>query len=238
MKPVRFDYERPDRFADAVALLGGGRFAKLIAGGQSLGPMLNLRLAAPDLLVDIGGLHELPEAVDARGLEATEGYKPAVDTGVFSYATHAAVVAVDPEIGTVEILDYVIVEDGGRLVNPMIVDGQIWGGAAQGIGTALYEEMPYDASGQPMAPTLGDYLLPGFTEVPEIDIHHMMTPSPHTEFGVKGLGEGGAIAPPAALGNAINDALKGLGAEIGETPMTPRRILEAIRAARRPEMAR
>jgi carbon-monoxide dehydrogenase large subunit len=181
---------------------------------------------------------ELPEGVDARGLEATEGYKPAVDTGVFSYATHAAVVAVDPEIGTVEILDYVIVEDGGRLVNPMIVDGQIWGGAAQGIGTALYEEMPYDAAGQPLAPTLGDYLLPGFTEVPEIAIEHMMTLSPHTEFGVKGLGEGGAIAPPAALANAINDALRPLGVEIGETPMTPRRILAALQSARQPELAR
>ena len=107
-----------------------------------------------------------PADVDPGGLEATAGYKPARDTGTFSYAAHAALVAVDPEIGDVEILDYVIVEDGGKLVNPMVVDGQIYGGVAQGIGTALYEEMPFDASGQPLASTLSDYLLPGPTEVP------------------------------------------------------------------------
>ena len=114
-----------------------------------------------------------------------------------------------PETGEVEILDYVVVEDGGVLVNPMIVDGQIWGGAAQGIGTALYEEMRFDAQGQPLASTLSDYLLPGPTEVPDIRILHMETPSPYTRFGQKGIGEGGAIAPPAAITNAINDALQG-----------------------------
>ena len=100
------------------------------------------------------------------GLEATVGYKPERDTGTFSYAAHAVVVAVDPELGDVEILDYVIVEDGGKLVNPMVVDGQIYGGIAQGIGTALYEEMPFDSNGQPLASTFADYLLPGPTEVP------------------------------------------------------------------------
>ena len=95
-------------------------------------------------------------------------------------------VAVDPEIGAVEILDYVVVEDGGVLVNPMIVDGQVCGGTAQGIGTALFEEMPFDAQGQPLASTLADYLLPGATEVPAIRIVHMETPSPYTEFGPEG----------------------------------------------------
>ena len=127
-----------------------------------------------------------------------------------------------------EILDYVVVEDGGVLVNPMIVDGQILGGAAQGIGTALYEEMRFDAQGQPLASTLSDYLLPGPTEVPEIRIVHMETPSPYTRFGQKGIGEGGAIAPPAAITNAVNDALKGLGVELLVSPITPRRIVEAI----------
>ena len=112
------------------------------------------------------------------GLEATIGYKPAPDTGTFSYAAHAALVAVDPEIGDVEILDYVIVEDGGKLVNPMIVDGQIYGGLAQGIGTALYEEMPFDRSGQPLASTFADYLLPGPTEVPSPRVDHMETLRP------------------------------------------------------------
>jgi carbon-monoxide dehydrogenase large subunit len=173
----------------------------------------------------------LPPGVDMGGMEATIGYRPAPDTGTFSYAAHAALVAVDPEVGDVEILDYVIVEDGGKLVNPMIVDGQIFGGLAQGIGTALYEEMPFDASGQPLASTFADYLLPGPTEVPAPRVDHMETLAPHTEFGVKGIGEGGAIAPPAAVTNAVNDALRSLGAELLISPITPRRILETIAAA-------
>ena len=170
----------------------------------------------------------LPADVDPAGLEATAGYKAKVDTGTFSYACHAAVVAVDTETGHVEIRDYVIVEDGGTLVNPMIVDGQVYGGTAQGIGTALYEEMPFDAAGQPLATTLADYLLPSATEVPAMRIDHLETPSPYTRFGQKGIGEGGAIAPPAAIANAVNDALAPLGVEITESPLTPRRIVEAL----------
>jgi carbon-monoxide dehydrogenase large subunit len=175
----------------------------------------------------------LPADVDMGGMEATIGYRPDPDTGTFSYATHAAIVAVDPEIGDVEILDYVVVEDGGRLVNPMVVDGQILGGLAQGIGTALYEEMPFDDAGQPLASTLADYLLPAATEVPTVRIEHMETLSPFTEFGVKGIGEGGAIAAPAAIANAINDALRPLGVELLMSPMTPHRIIAAIRAQQR-----
>ena len=170
----------------------------------------------------------LPADADPAGLEATAGYKAKVDTGTFSYACHATKVAVDIETGAVEILDYVIVEDGGVLVNPMIVDGQVFGGTAQGVGTALYEEMPFDAQGQPLATTLADYLLPSATEVPSIRIDHMETPSPYTRFGQKGIGEGGAIAPPAAIANAVNDALAPLGVEITESPLTPRRIVEAL----------
>ena len=107
----------------------------------------------------------------------------------------------------------------------MIVDGQIHGGTAQGIGSALYEEMPFDAQGQPLASTLADYLLPGCPEVPNIRVLHMETPSPYTEFGQKGVGEGGAIGPAAAIANAINDALASRGVELCELPMTPRRIL-------------
>ncbi len=174
----------------------------------------------------------LPADVDMGGLEVTIGYRPSPDSGTFSYATHAALVAVDPEIGTIEILDYVIVEDGGKLVNPMIVDGQIYGGFAQGVGTALYEEMPFNSAGQPLASTFADYLLPGATEVPAPRLDHMETLSPHTEFGVKGIGEGGAIAPPAAIGNAVNDALRPLRAELLVSPMTPRQVLMAIVAGR------
>ena len=173
----------------------------------------------------------LPKDIDPAGLEVTVGYKAQRDTGTFSYAVHACAVAVDPELGSVEILDYVICEDGGTLLNPMIVDGQILGGLAQGIGTALYEEMPYDSEGQPLASTLADYLLPGATEVPMARLDHLETPSPYTEFGQKGIGEGGAIAPPAAIVNAINDALASLGVEMLECPVTPRRLREALRAA-------
>ena len=174
---------------------------------------------------------DLPGDVDPAGLETTAGYKPQRDSGTFSYAVHAVTVAVDPDLGAIELLDYVIVEDGGVLVNPMIVDGQIYGGLAQGIGTALYEEMPFDADGQPLATTLADYLLPGPTEVPEPRLDHMETPSPYTMFGVKGIGEGGAIAPPAAIANAVNDALRPLGVELLHSPISPRRVVEAVLAA-------
>ncbi len=170
----------------------------------------------------------LPPDVDTGGLDVTAGYRAARDSGTFTYATHAAVVAVDPATGGIEILDYVVVEDGGVLVNPMIVDGQIRGGAAQGIGTCLYEAMPFDAQGQPLASTMLDYVVPAATEVPEIRILHMQTPSPYTEFGIKGLGEGGAIGPPAAIVSAVKDALRPLNVEVNDLPLTPERILSAI----------
>src|SRR5258707_8976241 len=116
---------------------------------------------------------DLPGDIDPHGLEVTQGYAPERLTGLHTGSAHAAVVAVDPETGGVEILDYVVVEDAGVLVNPMIVDGQIAGGTAQGIGSALYEEMPFDAHGQPLATTLADYLLPGSLEVPNVRILHM-----------------------------------------------------------------
>jgi carbon-monoxide dehydrogenase large subunit len=174
----------------------------------------------------------MPQGIDPAGLEVTVGYKAGRDTGTFSYAAHACAVAVDVETGAVEILDYLICEDGGVLLNPMVADGQVLGGLAQGIGTALYEEMPYDSEGQPLASTLADYLLPGATEVPAPKLDHMETPSPHTEFGQKGLGEGGAIAPAAAIVNAINDALAPLGVEILECPASPKRIRAALRRGR------
>ena len=201
-----------------------------LAGGEVVGPSGSVRLAEV-ARVWYRAPQNLPEDVDPGGLEATIGYRPARDTGTFSYACHAALVSVDAETGAIELIDYVVVEDGGRLINPMIVDGQILGGAAQGIGTALYEEMPFDAEGQPLASTLADYCLPGATEVPSVRILHMETPSPYTEFGQKGIGESGAIGPPAAIACAVNDALRDLGVELGELPMTARRLLAAIDAA-------
>ena len=187
-------------------------------------------------LADIGRLwyrqpENLPDDADPRGLEVTEGYRAVRDSGTFSYACHACVVEVDVETGGIEILDYVVVEDGGVLVNPMIVDGQVLGGAAQGIGTALYEEMPYDEVAQPLASTLADYRLPGAAEVPAIRIEHMETPSPYSRFEQKGLGEGGAIGPPAAIANAVNDALAPLGVEVDKLPITRERLLDKIARA-------
>jgi carbon-monoxide dehydrogenase large subunit len=174
----------------------------------------------------------LPPDVDIGGLDVTAGYRAARDSGTFTYAAHAAVVAVDSQTGIIELLDFVVVEDGGTLVNPMIVDGQIHGGTAQGIGTCLYEEMPFDAQGQPLASTMLDYLLPGATEVPDIRVLHMESPSPYTEFGIKGLGEGGAVGPPAAIISAVNDALRPLGVEVHDLPLTPASVLTAITQSR------
>jgi carbon-monoxide dehydrogenase large subunit len=172
----------------------------------------------------------LPAGVEPL-LEATTTYEPGISTGVFSYATHGAVVAVDPETGAIELIDFAVAEDCGTMVNPMIVEGQIRGGVVQGIGTALYEEIPYDAQGQPLAVTFADYLMPGAAELPAIKIGHMHTPASATEYGMKGMGEGGAVAPPAAIANAVRDALAAIGAEINETPLTPARVLAAIQKA-------
>jgi carbon-monoxide dehydrogenase large subunit len=175
-------------------------------------------------------MESLPPGVDPL-LNVTATYQPGIDTGVYSYATHAAVVAIDPATGMIELLDFAVAEDCGTMINPMIVEGQVRGGVVQGIGTALYEEIPYDDQGQPLVGTLADYLVPGAAELPAIKIVHLHTPTPFTEYGVKGMGEGGAIAPPAAIANAARDALRPLGAELNETPLTPRRMLAAIRGA-------
>lgn len=172
----------------------------------------------------------LPPGVDPT-LEASGTYEPAESAGVFSYGAHAVVVEVDEATGGVKILDYAISEDCGTMINPMIVDGQVQGGIAQGIGTGLFEEIPFNADGQPLATTFADYTMPCATEVPAVRIAHSVTPALVTEYGVKGVGEGGAIAPPAALANAVADAFRDIKASFNETPMTPRRVWEAARAA-------
>ena len=204
-----------------------------LAGGEAAGPAGSVTLA------EIGRVaHLRPESLPANMepvLDMTAVYEPAVSGGVFSYATHAAVVAVDPESGAVELLDFAVVEDCGTVVNPMVVDGQIAGGVAQGIGTALYEEVPYDETGQPLASTFADYHLPGATEIPDIRIGHMVTPAVSTPYGMKGMGEGGAIAPPAAIANALCDAFAATGVRFNETPLSPARVRAAIAAAGRPQ---
>ena len=197
------------------------------ADGQVIGPMGRAVTIAEIGKVAHLRMDALPPGVDPL-LDATATYEPAVSTGVYSYATHGAVVAVDPETGKIELLDYVVAEDCGTMVNPMLVEGQIRGGVAQGIGTAMCEQIPYDEHGQPLAATLLDYHMPGAFEVPAIRIAHLHTPAVATEYGIKGMGEGGAVAPPAAIANAVRDALAASGAEFNETPLTPLRVREAI----------
>jgi len=174
---------------------------------------------------------ELPADMDAGGLSATAGHK-AHDPGVFSYSAHAAVVAVDPDTGGVEILDYAIVADCGTQVNPLLVEGQVVGGFSNGLGNALFEESSYDAAGQPTATTLADYTAPTAPSIPRVKLDFIETPSPFSMFGIKGIGENGAIGPPASIVNAINDALRPLGAAVFETPVTASRVREAIVRAR------
>lgn len=146
----------------------------------------------------------------------------------FNNGAHAALVEVDEESGLVHLLDYVCVEDCGVLINPDIVDGQIRGGVAQGVGGALYERLYYDESGQLLTSTLLDYLMPTGPELPDICIAHIETPSPVTALGVKGAGEAGTAGAPAAVHNAVNDALSQIGARVWHQPMTPERVLRAL----------
>jgi carbon-monoxide dehydrogenase large subunit len=152
--------------------------------------------------------------------------------GTFSNACHACIVEVDPETGRVTIERFVVAEDAGRLVNPMIVDGQIVGGIAQGIGNALLEEIVYDESGNILTATLADFLPPTSREIPPIELFHRETLEGTTTITqAKGLGEGGTIGAPAAVLNAVNDALAPFGVTIDDMPATPRRIRAALRQA-------
>jgi len=147
-------------------------------------------------------------------------------------AVHAAVVEVDPETGAVRLLRYVVAHDCGRVINPLVVEGQIRGGVAQGIGGALLEEMVYDEQGQLVTGTLMDYLLPTAMEVPAVTTVRLEFPSPRNPLGIKGLGEGGAIGAPAAIANAVEDALAPFGVRVTTTPLHPSRVLALIRDGR------
>jgi carbon-monoxide dehydrogenase large subunit len=166
-------------------------------------------------------------------LEATVAYDAPPGTGTFTNATQVAVVEVDPGTGGIEILRYAIVEDCGPMINPLIVEGQIFGGIAQGIGSAIYEEFVYDDEGHLLTTTFMDYLLPGTTEVPRMEVFHLETPSPFTVGGIKGMGEGGAIAPGAVLAGAVEDAISTIGPVlVDEIPLTPERVRRFIDLAR------
>jgi carbon-monoxide dehydrogenase large subunit len=161
------------------------------------------------------------------GMTEKGSYDP---PGTFSNACHVAIVEVDVQTGKVTVERFLAAEDAGRLINPMIADGQVHGGIAQGIGNALLEEIIYDESGNILSSTLADYLPPTSHEIPVIELHHLETLTSATNLKAKGLGEGGAIGAPAAVMNAINDALAPFGVSIDEMPATPQRIRAALRA--------
>ncbi len=170
---------------------------------------------------------DLPPDVDP-GLEVIEVFDPTAMA--WPYGLNVAVVEVDIETGLVKVIDYTVFHDCGTILNPMIVDGQIHGGVAQGIAAALFEELPYDEDGQPLAASLMSYLVPSSMELPNYNTGHIINPSPVIPGGMKGVGEAGVIGPPAAIVNAIEDALRDYGVSFTETPVTPQKIFGALSA--------
>ena len=171
-----------------------------------------------------------PAGVDA-GLEETHYWEP--PTVTWSYAVHVAIVEVDRELGRVTVEKYAVAHDCGTVVNPLLLDGQVAGGTAQGLGGILMEELAYDETGQLLTGSLMDYLVPTASDMPDIAMVHLHAPSPLNPLGVKGVGEGGAVAPPAAIANAVCDALAAYGVEINRTPIKPEELVAAIEAGRR-----
>jgi carbon-monoxide dehydrogenase large subunit len=168
-----------------------------------------------------------PELPRALAVSTTFSDKDAV--GTVASGAHLALVEVDPSLGTVRIEKYVAVEDCGTILNPLIVKGQIQGAVAQGIGGALSEEFIYSQDGQPLTTTLADYLIPGALDIPHVEIHHVVTPSPATAHGAKGMAEGATIPVAAVLASAIDDALSSLEtAPLDEVPFVPERVRERV----------
>jgi len=153
-------------------------------------------------------------------------------SNTYGFIAEVIAVEVDPETACVKILRYVSVHDAGTVINPAIAEGQIYGGALHGLGGALWEELQYDATGQCLTATLMDYPIPCATQAPTLDIVHLSSPSPLTLLGSKGLGESSAMTVPAAIANAVSDALAPLGVRVTELPLTPARLWTLIEQAR------
>ena len=195
-------------------------------------------VGAPQLAVKLGDLarvlkgapgYPFPNDIEP-GLESSATFR--VDQLAYSNACHVAEVEVDVETGSVRILRYLAMQDAGRLINPMIVDGQVHGGVAHGIGNAIFEWMGYDEAGQPITTTFADYLLPTAADVPKLQTLYKESPSPHNPLGVKGVGEVGVIPAAAAIISAVEDALSPFGVRISQMPITPSRLAELIARAR------
>jgi carbon-monoxide dehydrogenase large subunit len=205
--------------ADLVA--GDGRVA--VAGTDR---SVTMREIARAVYAEMGRLPA--EARDE--LAATKTYDPVF--GTTTCATHIAALEIDPDTYQIRLHRFGVAEDCGRLINPLIVDGQVHGGVAQGIGAALYEEVVHDDQGQLHTASLVDYLVPAASEIPPMQVVHLETESPTTLGGFRGMGEGGTIGAPAAVASAIADALSPLGIEINELPVTPERLFRLVEAAK------
>ncbi|HZU18987.1 MAG TPA: xanthine dehydrogenase family protein molybdopterin-binding subunit [Candidatus Dormibacteraeota bacterium] len=239
-------------FASRSAVVAGTAVA--VAAGRLRERVLEvasrvLEVAPQDLVIEDGVVHpagaparrvtlaELARAAmpgprsllaggEEPGLEAQHYFRP--ETVTFAYGAHVAVVEVDPELGTVRVLRYAVVHDCGRPINPTLVEGQVVGGVAQGLGAALLEECVYGEGAQPLTTTYLDYLLPTAVEVPSILQEHLVTPSERNPLGVRGVGEGGAICPPAAIANAVADALGRQPDELSTLPLSPERVWRTL----------
>ena len=201
-----------------------------VAGGGGVGvvgvPGAQVSLAKVAQAARPGWEITRPPEVEA-GLEETCYWQP--ETVTWSNAVHAAIVEVDPDTGRVIVDDYAVAHDCGVVVNPMLVEGQIMGGAAQGLGGILCEAIVYDANGQLLSGSLMDYALPTAADIPSMTIVHQHSPSPLNPLGVKGVGEGGAVAPPVAIANAVCDALAAFGVEVNQTPINPEQLVRSTR---------
>jgi carbon-monoxide dehydrogenase large subunit len=241
VEPVDTDAVPPGSgtFASRAAVSGGGAVVRAAGEVRARAVEVAARLleaAVADVTVAGGRffVRGAPERSVSWGevgradtLAATATYEP--PPAAFSNGAHAAVVEVDRDTGMVRVLRYVVAEDCGPQINPMLVEGQTHGGLAQGVGEALLEEVAYDGTGQPLAATFMDYLLPTVHEVPAAEIVHLETPSPNTARGVKGMGESATIGAPACLANAVADAL---GRAVDELPVTPARALHWVEEGR------
>jgi aerobic carbon-monoxide dehydrogenase large subunit len=199
------------------------RDGKVIAKGSPGGPFVSLA----DVAAAVSPGQALPEGIDDYGLESTDVFHP--ETNTFAYGMHVSKVEVDPETGIVKLLDHHVVNDSGTVINPLILDGQVQGGVAFGVGGALLEEVVYDDDAQPRNPNFMDYLLPGDENLPDVVVEHMVTPTHLNPDGIKGGGEGGAVGAPAAIANAVADAIQ--PGAVTETPITPDRVFRAMAAA-------
>jgi aerobic carbon-monoxide dehydrogenase large subunit len=204
--------------------------------GRVIAADSNLSIGLGDLAREATGIpgYSLPKGIEP-GLESTVNFMPSGLT--YSNASHCVEIEVDIGTGAVHILRYVVVSDCGNLINPMIVDGQILGGVAHGIGNALFERMVYDANAQPLTTNFAEYLLPTATELPRIELMTHISPSPLNPLGVKGVGECGVIPAAAAIMSAIENALEPFGVLIKETPLFPERIVQLIKEGRPAGMA-